>query len=865
MDWSRWRCARLHILQVRSREQETSKPLLPPEPHQRSVTGSVCSDQDKSGSGAWLSNALAPAAPMPQSRSAGMDQMDTTPSFPADATSVSSSERRSTDTGLKCARQDTRSCPLFASQMLMAPDLVPPMQYTPSSVAARHVTSSARKLRIWGCSLAHDHAKMPPFPCCAQARPPRAILGRYCQLRKPFCGAKVVRKGPSLRRHPGFAGVQDGSPRRLITQNKGGDDDDQWLEDFWAGNSNPFVDDEDDEPKRTQRGRNNRKTPNRQVPPARDANTWDSSLPTSWDLPPKEIPPWAASRAEAPNTPEGAAAAEELHRPGDVIVAPSSSPALGASGSGSLGASRSSTPSSSSSSKQRAYRVIRKLGQGGFGSTYEAVEVAADEGGSGREGERVAIKAVSLRRSRNWKVLELFEREARVLWALSHPGIPSYKDYFEVDKPDDRVFYIVQRLARGRSLGQLVRDGWRPDEATVRAIALQLLAILDYLESRRPPVVHRDIKPDNIVIDLDATPGGVAAADGAGPGGEQGADGPHQLVNLVDFGAVQDMAASSGTRLPSTMIGTFGYVAPEVYQGRGSTRSDQYALGTSLLFVLSGGAAPSDFPQERLKPKFQGRVVMSHAMERFLDRLLEPAPEDRFGSAREAMGALMGGEGRARQQKEAEALRQQRAMEEYQRQAVAMGGGLVGPDQMLGARQVAWSDGGVPRRPAGTQVELTKDDGVLTVSIPARMLSGDTVASGGFAIAWNTFVFFWTQSAILGGAPILFTLFAAPFWVVGLQLARSAFGDAFVKTSVRIDRDYFKMCFSALGRDKEISGRTKDITDARIFTESVVNGEPRTVCEIVEGVNNHRFGGSLTIREKEWVMHEISSFLDEVN
>jgi serine/threonine protein kinase len=74
-------------------------------------------------------------------------------------------------------------------------------------------------------------------------------------------------------------------------------------------------------------------------------------------------------------------------------------------------------------------------------------------------GDRVAIKEMSMRRAKEWKELDVFEREARVLSLLDHPAIPNYLDYFEIDTDTNRYFYIVQELAMGKSLAEMVGSG----------------------------------------------------------------------------------------------------------------------------------------------------------------------------------------------------------------------------------------------------------------------------------------------------------------------------------------------------------------------------------------------------------------------
>jgi serine/threonine protein kinase len=102
---------------------------------------------------------------------------------------------------------------------------------------------------------------------------------------------------------------------------------------------------------------------------------------------------------------------------------------------------------------------------------------------------------MSLRGAGKWKSVDLFEREARLLRGLEHPGIPTFVDAFNLDTATDRTYVLVQRLAPGASLQALVDGGaWRPDEKEIRRIARALLDILAYLHARRPPVVHRDVK-----------------------------------------------------------------------------------------------------------------------------------------------------------------------------------------------------------------------------------------------------------------------------------------------------------------------------------------------------------------------------------
>ena len=241
------------------------------------------------------------------------------------------------------------------------------------------------------------------------------------------------------------------------------------------------------------------------------------------------------------------------------------------------------------------FEIKSELGQGAFATTY----LAADA----QEQSEVAVKAVSVTQLKDWKAFELFEREVEVLQSLNHVRIPRFVGYFSA--PDQQTHFLVQEYARGESLKAKLDSGWVPSASQITQIATQLLEVLDYLIRLNPPVVHRDLKPANIIID------------------------ENLRVKLVDFGAAKDKAASH-TALGSTVVGTYGYMAPEQFQGQASPASDLYALGATLVHLLTG-VAPSDLPHKRMKLDFSSHVSADNPLAALIDKMVEPAVEDRLG------------------------------------------------------------------------------------------------------------------------------------------------------------------------------------------------------------------------------------------
>ena len=138
------------------------------------------------------------------------------------------------------------------------------------------------------------------------------------------------------------------------------------------------------------------------------------------------------------------------------------------------------------------YEVQQQLGKKAGRRTFLATDLVT--------GKSVIVKLLAFSNDFEWDDLKLFEREAQTLKSLSHPHIPAYLDYFEVNSPTYKGFALVQTYISAQTIEQYLQAGRKFTEIEVKEIAKAVLEILKYLHELNPPVVHRDIKPSNILL-----------------------------------------------------------------------------------------------------------------------------------------------------------------------------------------------------------------------------------------------------------------------------------------------------------------------------------------------------------------------------
>lgn len=184
---------------------------------------------------------------------------------------------------------------------------------------------------------------------------------------------------------------------------------------------------------------------------------------------------------------------------------------------------------------------------------------------SDQNGTRVVLKELVIPINANEdiqkKLLEQFEREAGILVSLSHKAIVSIRDHFV----ENGRSYLVMDCVPGINLRHHVRQHGSLSQRQSVSIAQQLAEVLCYLHMQTPAIIHRDLTPDNIVYFENA-----------------------DLLKVVDFGAA-NIYQCHGT---GTLIGKQGYMPPEQFKGKATPASDVYALGSTLVFLLSGTDPP---------------------------------------------------------------------------------------------------------------------------------------------------------------------------------------------------------------------------------------------------------------------------------
>lgn len=250
------------------------------------------------------------------------------------------------------------------------------------------------------------------------------------------------------------------------------------------------------------------------------------------------------------------------------------------------------------------YEVLKLIGRGGMSRVYLAMDK--------RLNKQWAVKEIqkNARDANNEIVIQSAIAEANMIKSLDHPAIVRIVDI--IDGND--VIYIIEDYIEGETLSTILEENGAQPQDTVIEWAMQICEALEYLHTRKPPIIYRDMKPANVMLKPDGN------------------------IKIIDFGIAREYKERS---LADTVnLGTRGYAAPEQFGKRGQTdaRTDIYCLGVTLYHLLTG-KNPSEPPYE-IYPIRHWNPQLSAGLETIIQKCTQVNPEDRYQSCAELLYAL---------------------------------------------------------------------------------------------------------------------------------------------------------------------------------------------------------------------------------
>lgn len=250
------------------------------------------------------------------------------------------------------------------------------------------------------------------------------------------------------------------------------------------------------------------------------------------------------------------------------------------------------------------YEILKLIGKGGMSRVYLAMDK--------RLNKQWAIKEIekNARDKNNEVVIQSAIAEANLIKQLDHPAIVRIVDI--IDNGD--VIYIIEDYIEGETLGTILENNGAQPQELVIEWAMQICEALEYLHTRKPPIIYRDMKPANVMLKPDGN------------------------IKVIDFGIAREYKNQS---LADTVsLGTKGYAAPEQFGGKGQTdaRTDVYCLGVTLYHLLTG-QNPCEPPYE-IYPIRYWNPQLSAGLEAIIQKCTQLNPDDRYQSCAELLYAL---------------------------------------------------------------------------------------------------------------------------------------------------------------------------------------------------------------------------------
>lgn len=259
------------------------------------------------------------------------------------------------------------------------------------------------------------------------------------------------------------------------------------------------------------------------------------------------------------------------------------------------------------------FEIVRLVGEGGMSRVYLAMDKKLNK--------QWAIKEIKAAHNAEEQELirESLVTEANMMKQLDHPALPRITDLLN----EDGTLFVVMDYIEGEPLSRIIKDQGAQSQDDVIEWGEQLCDALDYLHTRNPPIIYRDMKPSNVMLKPDGT------------------------VKIIDFGIAREyrlekeQAEEGALRLDdTTMLGTKGYAAPEQFGGLGQTdaRTDVYCLGATMYHLLTG-QSPAE-PPYTMHPIRQVNSAFSPGLEKIITKATQQNPEKRYASCAEMLYEL---------------------------------------------------------------------------------------------------------------------------------------------------------------------------------------------------------------------------------
>ena len=245
------------------------------------------------------------------------------------------------------------------------------------------------------------------------------------------------------------------------------------------------------------------------------------------------------------------------------------------------------------------YELIRYINKGGMSDVYLAV--------NRRLGNYWAIKEIKKSNDRNNQIyIHSLIAEANLMKDLDHPAFPRIVDIIDTKE----CLYLVMDYIKGQTLEQVLSEYGAQDEKTVAGWGIELCRALSYLHNQNPPIIYRDMKPSNIIIKPDGT------------------------LKIIDFGTARVFNPQKPN--DTIALGTRGFAPPEQYSGRTDARSDIYALGMTMKYLMTGVNPCMEYSSNAYEAG-----MISELMQRVVEKCIAVDPESRYQSCAELSNDLL--------------------------------------------------------------------------------------------------------------------------------------------------------------------------------------------------------------------------------